>query len=462
MKALLSNIGFVMQAAGLLIFLPIIISFIYKEPAATIALFLVSTLFLGLGFMLNALCERKKLNYKQSCSLIVLAFVMLSVVGAVPYWYVLDEPLLQRLTDGVFESASGFTTTGFSVLENLQSVPKSILFYRAITQFIGGIGIVLLLLAFFYPEQDLRHLSKSLGFGKNKKIKKTFYLILAVYLSFSVALIISSVFFGFYDIVTLSSLVLSAISTGGFTPVADIGPIAHDIPMNAVLIFAMLVGASNFLVLAGLFMFKWKEFLKSEITFFVMMASVAVAFAVAFFDMGFFDSVFHVVSAMSTTGFSYLDIAILSTNIKLFFVALMFVGGASLSTAGGIKIYRFVLFFKLIQKTVHDSITAEPTRLRVFGRECSNQDIMHATVIVVSVILAVFFSAILLSGAGYSLVDSIFDATSAISTVGLGAGVVSHALAVKFKWLFIGLMLLGRVEIFSFFVMFSRAKEPKQ
>ena len=126
LKALLANMGFVLQMAGIFIILPIILSFVFNETSATIALLLTAIAFFATGFLLNALCERKELTYKQSCTLIVLVFVLLSIIGAIPYMYIniSHADALQNLTDSVFESASGYTTTGFSVISNLSTIPK--------------------------------------------------------------------------------------------------------------------------------------------------------------------------------------------------------------------------------------------------------------------------------------------------------------------------------------------------
>jgi len=224
MKAILSNIGFVLQMTGGLTILPIAASFVFKETSAIIALLITAIAFFALGFILNVLCERKTLSFRQSCSLIVLVFVFLSIIGAIPYFYVnvFNGSLYNKITDSIFESASGFTTTGFSMITDVAALPKSIIFYRSLTQFIGGIGIVLILLAFFYPEDKLREFSRSMGLGGNHKIKRTFIIILLVYLSYSIIIGGIAFFLGYKDIVTLASFIFSALSSGGFSQVNDI------------------------------------------------------------------------------------------------------------------------------------------------------------------------------------------------------------------------------------------------
>ena len=461
MKAILSNLGFVMQISGISIIIPIVISFLYHETTATIALFITAIVFFAFGFILNVLCERKELTFKQSSSLIVLAFIFLSVIGAIPYLYVgiSQGVIFQRITDSIFESASGFTTTGFSIIPDLSVLPQSLLFYRALTQFIGGIGIVLILLAFFYPDKKLQEFSRSMNMNENHKIKRTFAMILVIYLIYSIVMVGAGFLFGYKDIVKLILFVFSALSTGGFAPLNDITTLAAHAPLSYILIISMILGASNFIVLAGLFKLKIKEFLKSEVTIFIIMSIVSIAIIRWVFQLSLFDSIFHSISAMSTTGFSYLPIQNFTDNLKLFFIVLMFIGGASLSTAGGIKIFRFILVLKAAKKVIVDSIRKEDNKIHLFGKEYTNMEVIQSLAIVILMAGIILTASVILNAHNFNPIDSAFEATSAISTTGLSVGIVGPSLAVELKWLFIFLMLLGRVEVLAFLIMFSRTRE---
>ncbi len=461
MRALLANMGFVLQISGIFIILPIILSFINNEMVATVGLFITATIFLIIGFAFNAFCERRELSYKSSCSLIVLVFILLSLIGSIPYIYVniSNGDIINVVTDSIFEAASGFTTTGFSVIPDLSIMPESILFYRGLTQFIGGLGIVLVLLAFFYPEAKLQDFAKGMGFSKDQKIKKTFLLIILIYCVYTVILVLMSVLFGYHDIVKAISFVFSGLSTGGFAPINDITSVATTVPMNTILIICMVLGASNFFIIAGLFKRRFKEFFASEFSVFLLMAIFAIGIAAIFFGLSLSDSVFHIVSAMTTTGFGYLNVAQFSDGFKFFLVFLMLIGGASFSTAGGIKIYRFVLMIKAVRKAVYESITDREYKIKLFGRDYSNATILQAAVVVLLFIVLVFSSAFVVSSYGFPLVNSLFETTSAVATTGLSVGIITPSLALELKWLFVFLMILGRVEIFAFFIMFSRTKE---
>jgi trk system potassium uptake protein TrkH len=273
-------------------------------------------------------------------------------------------------------------------------------------------------------------------------------------------MIVSGFLLGYRDIINLTSFIFSALSTGGFAPIADITTVATQFPLNFILIISMILGATNFFVLAGLFKGKVKEFIKSEITVFIAIAIFSIFITTIFFHLSVFDSTFHIISAMSTTGFSYVTIQ--SDSLKLFLVFLMFVGGASFSTAGGIKIYRFILLFKATRKVIVDSITEQDSKVRLFGKEYTNAEIIQSLALVILMIGIIFASSFVVSAYGhYRPIDSIFETTSAIATTGISAGVVGPSLALELKWLFVFLMILGRIEILAFLIMFSRAKEPK-
>jgi trk system potassium uptake protein TrkH len=190
------------------------------------------------------------------------------------------------------------------------------------------------------------------------------------------------------------------------------------------------------------------------------MAIIVIGITVIFFKLSLYDAVFHIVSAMTTTGFSYLSIVQFTDGFKFFLIFLMLVGGASFSTAGGIKIYRFVLMIKTVRKVVYESITDREYPITLFGRDYSNAAVIQAAVVVLLFITFTFFSAFIVSSYGFPLVDSLFETTSAAATTGLSTGIITPSLQLELKWLFVCLMILGRVEILAFFIMFSRTKEP--
>jgi len=461
---LLANMGFILQVSGILIIIPIVASFLANETSATIALFITATTFLVLGFCTNALCEKKEMTYKQSCILIVSVFIILSIIGAIPYLYIniSSGNMIQQITNSLFESVSGYTTTGFSIIPDLSALPQSIILYRALTQFIGGIGIVLVLLAFFYPEAKLKEFARSMGYGKNNnRIKKTFFFIIGLDCVFTAVMIAIGYALGYYDIINLASSVFSAVSTGGFSPVNDFAALITQTPLRIILPICMVFGASNILVFAGLFRKKFKEYFNSETTVLLGLIAALTAIITVFYDLSSYDAGFHVISAMSTCGFSYLPLSTWGDSLKLLLVTLMFIGGASFSTAGGVKIYRIVLLLKSVPITVANAVTGKEIKVHLFEKDYDNSAIIQAAIMVFLTSAMIIVSSLVVSYYGFNLVDALFECTAAVATTGLSVGIAAPSMALELKWLFMALMLVGRVEIIVFLVMFYRAKEKR-
>jgi len=189
MKPVLANLGFILQINGLLMAVPIIIAFYLNEPRALDSFLITAVVSLTAGFLFNALCERKELDFRYSCMLLTIAYFLVGLVGCIPYVYLnifANHDAVSRFTNGYFESISGFTTTGFSLIRDVDVLPKSILFYRSMTQWIGGIGIIFILLGFFYSSEEITHFIKTLGIeriGRNLKTLLAFILfVYTVYL----------------------------------------------------------------------------------------------------------------------------------------------------------------------------------------------------------------------------------------------------------------------------------------
>ncbi len=459
---LLANMGFVLQISGIFILIPIVAGFVLHETEATLALFITATAFLVLGFFANSLCEKKEMNFKQSCTLLVLVFIIISIIGSIPYFYigVPDGSLFDRITNCIFESVAGFTTSGFTVIPDITLLPQSIILYRSLTQFIGGLGIVIVLLAFFYPEAKLREFAKTMGLSKNNhKIRKTFLFLISIYSSFTAFMVAVGYLFGYHDLINLASLIFSAVSTGGFSPVPDLATLITQPPFNFIIPICMIFGASNLLVLAKLYNKKFRDFLNSETTFFLIIIAISTVLLVSFFGLPLYDSGFHVISALSSSGFSYISIIGLDDSLKLFLVALMFIGGASFSTAGGIKVYRFLLLIKSVPKALTFTVVGKDSKVRLFRKDYSNPEVIQAASMVFLTAGAVFIASFIVSYYGYEPINAIFDCTSALATTGLSTGVVGPSLVLELKWLFMFLMILGRVEIMVFLVMFANGKK---
>lgn len=464
MKSVLANLGFVLQIAGFFVLIPIFMAFYFNEIDALIPLFITAIALFSTGFLLNALCVRKELTFKSSCLLLSLVFILLSLFTSIPCQYLNplhDSDPFHRFTNCYFESVSASTTTGFSLLKNVESLPKSIVFYRTLIEWVGGLGLIFILLTFFYPSRSVDHFKKIMGMEKiSKDIKKSFIKVLIIYSILAGIFIGIFYFLGFGDLLHTSSLILSTLVTS--SPYAEISP--SDSSFNILLMIVMIIGATNFWVLYRLFTGNFKKALVKEFILFLVIIFFFSGLVYVISNTDLITSFFHVISASSTTGFSYVDFQRmtspkLSHTIKLIFISLMFVGGCSFSTAGGIKLKRIILLFKSVPWAVRREITKREDGFVYEGRFLKSADIVLHLLVIVLGILLVLISAFVFTLYGFSLEDSLFESISAFSTSGITLGLTSTSLPLLLKWILIALMIIGRVEIFPFLIALSKLKE---
>ena len=225
MKAIVANLGFVLQTCGIITLFALPAGFIYNEQQPLIGFFITSTVFLVSGFFMNTLSQRKELDFKSSCVLISIAFFLLGVVGSIPYLFsntFVDATFFSRIVNSIFESVSGYTTTGLSMIMSPDSLPKSMIFYRSLTQWIGGIGIVFIVLVFLNSNESLDSLGRAISLGKiTSTIKKSYISVFLIYSAYTLIFVGILYASGLRDWVNNISLVFSTISTGGFSPIND-------------------------------------------------------------------------------------------------------------------------------------------------------------------------------------------------------------------------------------------------
>ncbi len=461
MRPVLANMGLVLQLAGILIAFPIGMGFVYNENQAIIPLFVTSFAFFFFGFVLNALSVREELDFRQSCILLTSVFFILGILGAIPYFWLNafnDSSIMERFVNSFFESVSGFTTTGFSLITNPDALPRSLMFYRSFTHLIGGLGVVFILLAFFYTGKTFDAMSRVMNFIRvTDSIKKSLASILLVYTVYIILFSAIIYLLGLSDIANTISIVLSALMTGGFSPIGDFTPYAA-FPAVLVVIVMMIFGATSFFIHYRIIHGKFRAALSKEFLMFILISAIGVMAVQAVYPLEILSTIFHVLSASTGTGFSTINFSLIPEKAKFLFIILMFLGGMSFSTAGGIKMFRLALFLKSIPFALSSSIGKEVEKIEFDGKEYDKNDIIaNIAFILLSIVLVVTTSA-LLSFSGFGLIDSMFEAVSAFATTGLSVGIVSTALALHLKLALIILMVIGRVEILPFLIAVTKIK----
>jgi len=480
-SSVLHYLGVILVAFSALQAAPLVVSTVYQETVRfPFRIYVIPALIaLVIGCLLVVLFRPRPLTGGSSMAVGALGWFALSLVGAIPFWLALDITFL----DAVFETVSGFTTTGATVLSGLQGLPKSLLLWRALTQWIGGLGIFTLFL-FVVRESGMRH--ALLGAEAHKASSQRFSpgifgslrILWAIYggLTLTCALCLWLEGMSIFD---ASAHALTTISTGGFSTYdASLGWFAatghpHAVWMEWTVIVFMLLGGTSFLVHWNLLRRRWRA-VGRDGEWRLWLGLLAVGIAVVMVgDRGRIASVgwashirasvFQVVSIATTTGFATVDIAAPTTSAlaRQVFLMLMLIGGCVGSTSGGLKVLRLrLLGARLRQELRRVTKTANEVKpLSLGGQPISVAETDRATAIGVAWIGALLVVWMLTTA--FSSFDgwgALSGAASALGNVGptfIEPAAFAGAPAVV-KVCYIVAMVAGRLEILPFLLIFSR------
>ena len=447
-KAVLGNLGFVLQFAGVLLLVPAIVATILEDTTIATGIYLTTVLLLVTGFFLNSYGEKSSLNLQQASILVFASLFLLSLFGTVPYLYVFpsDDPNVVKFGNAFFSSAAGFTTGGISLFENPEELPQSFTFYRSYTQLVGGMSFIYLVITAFYPEAKLQSMRGFIS-GKTLHMKELFLTITVIFALYIVIVALLLFAFGERDLLDNFSLAMSTLATGGFVPTSTIldGLVWQE---YLVLMGAMILGALPF---TFHYAFVRKKFLapklgKEVLTYFAILCSAILLFvAVAGTDP--MESAFHTVSASTTAGLQLESLAGLGGGAQSILIILMIIGGCGFSTAGGLKIFR--LFH----------IKGAVRAIRQRGWKGMDEQ-TRKEVISSGIILALFLIFSAATGAHLAAIedvsykDAFLEAVGVITTGGLSAGVIDSDTDPATK-IYLGfLMIFGRLEVIAIIYIF--------
>jgi len=435
LRKIIANMGFLLQVTGLLLILPVAIGLANDElqPVASI----ITTCFIafGLGFAFNALAERKELDEKTSIWLMLLSFTVIPLILMIPYIWnnVFDSTnIIDLFSNAYFETVSGFTTTGFSFIQNPQTLAYSLLFYRSLIEFIGGVGFIFILIAFLYPKKHIENFLNSFGIEAiGSSLKKMLILIMVIY-SLIVAIFMVIFFFTFSSNLILASTAAMDLLTGGYQPTIASGIGLFQISV----VVLMIIGGLSFRFHYNLFHLKVRELLTPEVKLYLLLIAVSTIIISILAWINPFDGLFNAASMLSSTGAATMDLAVFSVPAKIWLIVLMLIGGCGFSMAGGIKIER-------IQKLAN--------AIRRNGEAPAKSELRSIILYIAGFIAILLLLSLAFSTSGTNMLDSVFEVGSALSTAGASIGATTVAMPVVYKWLLIFAMLVGRVEIVSIY-----------
>lgn len=473
LKIVIKVLGLLLLVEGIAMLFALLVAILYN--GSDIQAFLISSgINLGAGALILAGSwnAKKDIGKREGFVIVTMVWVVFSLFGSFPYMLSGSIP---GFTDAFFETISGFTTTGSSILNNIEALPHGILFWRSMTQWLGGMGIIVLSLAilpvFGIGGMQL-FMAEVPGPTPDKispRITQTAKTLWGIYMLFTLLETILLWVGGMtlFDAVCHS---FTTMATGGFsTKQASIAHWSSPFIQYVIVVFMFLAGTNftlSYLVIKGRFtnIFKDEEFRYYTIITLVFTAIIAIGLFITTqlgVENAFRESLFQVVSIITTTGFATADYLVWTPFLTMLIFALFFFGGSAGSTGGGIKIMRIVVLAKNgyyeLKRLIHPHAVI-PVK---FNRHSVDSKIVTNVLAFFMLYMVIFFvSSILFTLIEPDMESSMGAVATSLGNIGPGLGSVGPAenffhIRPLGKWFLSFLMLLGRLELFTVLVLFS-------
>jgi len=471
-KTVFFLIGILLIVLGTSMLAPYSIQVMYDENSHSFISSSFVTIFIGILFILANLEKEFKLNLRQTFLFSTLAWLMVAVFGSLPFLLSTNE---FTISEAFFESMSGITTTGATIISDLDNSPKSILLWRAIMQWLGGIGIVVMAITILpLLKVGGMQLFKMEGPDTTEKILPRTIEVAAIIISTYVAL---TFFCGFFYWIFGMSIfdsvchAMTTIATGGFS--------THNDSIGFFKNSNIEIIASIFIILGSIPFISYLKFSQGNRKIFFtdvqikgLIYLLAISITVMFiyllfinFESSLIDKIrissFNVISILSGTGYVTDDFGLWGKFSLIFFLFLMFIGGCAGSTACGIKIFRLQMLLIFLKDQIKKLIYPNSVIITKYNNQKISDDFIKSVIIFIFTFLFIFLIiAMLLSISGLDFITSISGAASSISNVGPGLGDMIgpngnyKAIPDLSKWILSAGMLLGRLELFAVLVLF--------
>ena len=469
-KKVINLIGLMLILEAMFMVLPFIVSIIYKEEVGKYFIICIAIL-LVFGFILHkAFVSDNKFYSAEGFVTVSLGWIILSIFGALPFYF---SKAIPNYIDALFETVSGFTTTGATIVNNVSSVPKCINFWRCFTHFVGGMGVLVLMLAVIPTNSENFQILKAESPGpqvgklvsKVSDTARTLYLIYFILTLFAIILYrISGM--PLYDSICIG---FGTAGTGGFVVTSNGCAAYSSFSQTLIAVFMLLFGI-NFNIYFLILIKKFKDaFLSEELRAYlliVLLSVITIFINILSMYPNWNDTLhtafFHISSIMTTTGFAFDDFTKwpeLSQNILLF---LMICGACAGSTAGGIKVSRIIIAYKAVANEIYTQLHPNSIKVIKFEDKQVNFDIVR-TILCYVIIYAIFclFGILLISLENFDFATTVSSVLETFNNIGQGLSKVGPTgnfsiFSPYSKIVFIILMLTGRLEIFPIIILFSK------
>ena len=462
--------------AGLLL-LPVAVALIYSEPILT-SFFITIGVLLVSGLILMRLKPKDKTIFaKDGLFIVALGWIFLSLFGALPFYLSREIP---SYLDALFETVSGFTTTGASILSDVEALSKSLLFWRSFTHWIGGMGVLVFVMAVLPLSGgggDL-HLMRAESPGPSvgklvPRSNKTARILYGIYLAMTVIQIVLLLIGGMplFDSITIS---FGTAGTGGFG-ILNNSIASYNTFCQAVITVFMALFGINFNVYFLIMIKNFKGAFKSEELWGYLGIMGSAILAITINIRGHFDSIlealhhaaFQVSSVMTTTGYTTTDFDKWPELSKTILIMIMCIGACAGSTGGGFKVSRVLLLLKYAKKTIHSYLHPRSVKVITFdGQRVANETFQGTVAFFIVYIIIFAVSLLIVSADKHDLVTDFSGVVATFNNIGPGLGKVGptgnfSSYSALSKIVFIIDMLLGRLEIFPLICLFAPSIHKK-
>ena len=469
-RMIIRTLGLIVLCVATLMILPLIVCLCYGESVSHFIITIAIGAVLGTG----ALCIKPKssrLTAREGFLIVALGWIVLSMLGALPFFLSGEIP---NYIDALFETVSGFTTTGASILSAPQDMSQGCLFWRSFTHWIGGMGVLLFIMAVLpmSGEHQMHIMRAELpGVSVDKlvpRVRQTAKILYIIYVCMTLVQTVLLLFGGMnlFDALTHA---FATAGTGGFsTRNASIAGF-DSLYIEIVCGVFMLLFAVNFNIYFFVLVGNFKAILKNEELrwYLAIVAAAIISISAGIADMygGFFRGMrhafFYVASIISTTGFGTVDYTTWPAYTQFIIVMLMFCGACAGSTGGGIKVSRIVILLKSLRKEIHEMAAPRHVRsIRLDGKRLEGSTLRAVHSFFISYMFILIGVSFIVSMDGYSFATSFSATLSCLSNIGPGLELVGPCgnfaiFSYPTKLLLTAAMLIGRLEIFPMLVLLS-------
>ena len=462
-------VGSVLRIEAMLMLVPTAVSLIYRENE-WIYLFAATALSYVAGYLLSFRKPKNMTFYtREGITSVALGWILMSVFGAIPLWH--GVPHI-GFTDALFETISGFTTTGASALTEVESLPKGLLFWRSFTHWVGGMGILVFVLALL-PEASgdsiylMRAESPGPSVGKLvPKVKSTAKILYEIYIAITLIEMVILMFTGM-SLYEASVVTFGTVGTGGFS-IHNIGCVEYTTVQQIIITVFMVMCGANFNVYFLLVAKKFKEAFRSEevLSYLGIYAVAVLAVAInirnvfSSFGEALHHSFFNVASVMTTTGYASADFNTWPNFSRTILLVMMIIGACAGSTAGGIKVSRIVIGFKTIRKELEHLVHPRSVRILKFeGKPIEHAVLRGVNVYFLTYTIIFAVSVLLVALDGKDFTTTVTSVIATFNNIGPGLEMVGpfgnySQFSAFAKYVLMFDMLAGRLELFPMLLIF--------